>query len=177
MRRSQGITLVELLTTVAVVAVVGTLAVPGFKGVMRDSARATAVNAYMHAIFLARSESIKRNQVVSICRSRDGETCLYGAASWEQGWMVFVNQDRDEPPVRDSGEALVILHEGWPSGVITSNRVAYSFRPMAQGMVNGTVVFCDPRGSRHSRAIIISQTGRPRIAARDADGKPLPCPG
>lgn len=177
MRRSRGITLVELLVTVAVVAVVGTLAVPGFKGVMRDSARATAVNAYMHAIFLTRSEAIKRNQVVSICRSRDGETCLYGSVGWERGWMVFVNQDRDEPPVRDPGEPVVILHEGWPNGVIKSNRTGYSFRPQTQGMVNGTVVFCDPRGRRHSRAIIISHTGRPRIAAHDADGKPLPCPG
>jgi len=177
MRRSQGMTLVELLMMLAVVAVVGTLAVPGFKGVMRDSARATAVNAYMHTIFLARSEAIKRNQVVSICRSRDGETCLYGAARWEQGWMVFVNTDRDEPPVRDPGEPLVVLHDGWSGGVITSNRAAFSFRPMAQGLVNGTVVFCDPRGSRYSRAIIISHTGRPRISARDADGKALPCPG
>jgi type IV fimbrial biogenesis protein FimT len=165
------------MTTLAVVAVVSTLAVPGFKSVMRDSARATAVNGVMHGIFLARSEAIKRNQIVSMCRSRDGETCLYGASRWDEGWMVFVNTDRDDPPARDSGEPLVILNEGWPKGSISSNRAAYSFRPTTQGVVNGTIVFCDPRGSRYSRAIVISHTGRPRISNRDADGKPLPCPG
>ena len=44
-----------------------------------------------------------------------------------------------------------------------------------QGVVNGTLVFCDPRGSAHARAIIISHTGRPRVARLDADGKPLRC--
>jgi hypothetical protein len=47
---------------------------------------------------------------------------------------------------------------------------------MAQAVVNGTIVFCDARGSAHARAIIISHTGRPRVAQRDADGKPLRCP-
>jgi type IV fimbrial biogenesis protein FimT len=173
--RHQGMTLIELLTALAVVAVVGAFAVPGLQGIMRDSARAAAVNDFVHAIFLARSESIKRNRVVSLCRTFDGERCLYGAARWDEGWMVFVNLDKDESPVRDPGEPLLHIYRGWPGGSITSNRTAYSFRPQTQGAVNGTIVFCDPRGSRHSRAIIISHTGRPRVSGRDASGKPLAC--
>jgi len=42
--------------------------------------------------------------------------------------------------------------------------------------VNGTLVFCDPRGSSSARAIVISHTGRPRVSRRDSSNKPLKCP-
>jgi hypothetical protein len=89
--------------------------------------------------------------------------------------MVFVNADRDETPVRDEGEPVLQVYQGWPRGHIWSNRVAYSFRPYVQGVVNGTIVFCDSRGSAEARAIIISHTGRPRISRRDASNRPLRC--
>ena len=59
---------------------------------------------------------------------------------------------------------MIAVYEGWRSGRITSNRLAYSFRPYTQGVVNGTIMFCDARGPDHARAIIVSHTGRPRIA-------------
>jgi hypothetical protein len=89
--------------------------------------------------------------------------------------MIFVNTDRDELPQRDPGEAVLLVTESWRGGTITSNRPSYSFRPYRQGVVNGTIVFCDPRGSDHARAIIISHTGRPRVAQRDASNRALRC--
>jgi type IV fimbrial biogenesis protein FimT len=91
------------------------------------------------------------------------------------GWIVFVNRDRDEPPERDAAEPLIFSSTGSSGVSITSNRRGYSFRPVTQAVVNGTIVFCDARGSTQARAIIISHTGRPRVAQLDADGKPLRC--
>lgn len=176
MCRSAGATLVELLTAFAVIAVLVTLAAPSFRTLQLNDRRTAAVNGFLHGLFLARAEAIKRAQIVSICRSVDGQQCDHRAGDWSAGWIIFVNQDRDEPPVRDAGEELVHSSGGWPGGTITSNRRAYSFRPATQGVVNGTIVFCDLRGSAHARAIVISHTGRPRVAQRDADGKPLRCP-
>ena len=62
-----------------------------------------------------------------------------------------------------------------PAGTITSNRPAYSFRPVHQGLVNGTLLFCDREGGAAARAIIISPTGRPRVSRRDSDNRPLHC--
>jgi len=175
MCKAAGTTLMELLTTLAVVAVLATLAAPGFQTLRLDSRRTAAVNGLLHNLFLARSEAIKRAQVVSICHSSDGQRCDPGF-DWSAGWIVFVNRDRDDPPVRNAAEELIVASAGGPGVSIMSNRRGYSFRPMAQAVVNGTIVFCDPRGSAHARAIIISHTGRPRVAQRDADGKPLRCP-
>jgi type IV fimbrial biogenesis protein FimT len=176
MCRTAGITLVELLTTLTIVAVLATVAVPGLHTLHLDNQRTTVVNGFLHSVFLARSEAIKRAQVVSVCRSMDGRSCDPRSVDWTRGWIVFANRDRDDPPERDSGEDLITSSGGWPGGSITSNRRAYSFRPTTQGVVNGTIIFCDARGSSYARAIIISHTGRPRVAQRDSEGKPLRCP-
>ena len=176
MHTSRGITLIELIVTTSLVALLALLATPAFSNLRSNAERAAAVNGLFHAMFLARSESIKRTAVVTVCKSRDGAACA-PAAAWHDGWIVFVNTDRDEPAVRDAGEPLLTRHDGWVQGRITSNRNAYSFRPSTQRVINGTVVFCDSRGSAQARAIIISHTGRPRISHRDASGKPLRCAG
>jgi len=177
MRPQHGLTLIELITTVSIVAILATVAVPSFSDLRHDSERTTAVNGFIHALFLARSEAIKRGQVVSICKSVDGSTCAHKPAQWQGGWIVFANTDRDDLPVRDTNEPILLVHSGWAGGVITSNREAYSFRPYQQAVVNGTLVFCDPRGSADARAIIISHTGRPRVAHRDSSNRPLKCAG
>lgn len=170
-----GFTLLEMMISLSIAAILGSLAVPGFSSLLLDNSRTTAVNSFVHALYLARSESIKRGSVVSICKTSDGQTCANGAA-WNGGWMVFANDDRDDLPVRDPDEAVLHVYEGWSAGSITSNRAAYSFRPYTQSVVNGTLVFCDHRGSAFARAIIISHTGRPRISRKDASNKPLKCP-
>jgi type IV fimbrial biogenesis protein FimT len=175
MRRATGVTLIELITTVSIIAILSSIAAPSFTGLRNDAERTTTVNGFLHALFLARSESIKRGQVVSVCKSSDGSTCAGKGADWRDGWMVFANSDRDDLPVRDPDELILLVNEGWRAGSIESNREAYSFRPYQQAVVNGTIVFCDPRGSAHARAIIISHTGRPRVAQRDASNRPLKC--
>jgi type IV fimbrial biogenesis protein FimT len=174
--RTRGFTLLELMVTLSVAGVLMGLAVPAFRDLWLDSQRATAVNAFVHSIFLARSFVLTEHRTVSICRSSDGETCSAELADWQLGWIVFVNDDRDEPPVRDRDERVLIVQQALPGGTITSNRLGYSFKPQTRSVVNGTLVFCDRRGSAHARAIIINIAGRPRVAKRDADNRPLRCP-
>jgi type IV fimbrial biogenesis protein FimT len=175
MRRSYGLTLIEMIMTIGIAAIVSALAVPSFSNLRRDAERTTTVNGFLHALFLARSEAIKRGQIVSICKSRDGSSCAKNAA-WQEGWIVFANADRDDQPERDADEPILLVNQGWGHGTIDSNRQSYSFRPYQQAVVNGTIIFCDERGSAQARAIIISHTGRPRVAQRDASNRALRCP-
>lgn len=176
MRASQGVSLLELLTALSVFAILGAVAMPGLSNLRHDAGRTVAVNDFIHAIFLARSEAIKRGSVISLCKTTDASTCMNRNSDWNAGWMVFANTDRDDPPVRDKNEPVLSVYAGRREGRITSNRQAFSFRPTTQGVVNGTILFCDSRGSAHARAIIVSHTGRPRVSRRDASNKPLRCP-
>jgi len=173
----KGFTLIELMVGTAVLAILLSIAVPAFDNILYDSMRSSSVNAFVHTIFLARSEAMNRSQMISVCGSSDGTTCRKAGAEWNTGWIVFVNHDRDEPPVHDDDEPIVFVQGPWPQGRIRANRTAFSFRPHSRGVVNGTVVFCDPRGSSTARAVIINSAGRPRVSQRDASNRPLSCPG
>jgi len=172
--RPRGFTLYELLFTLAIAGILLSLAAPSFAELQRNAQRTTTVNEFFHAVFLARSEAIKRGGVVSICKSSNGRTCEH-SGQWANGWIVFTNLDRDEPPQVDANETILRVYPGWRHGTVNSNRASFSFRPTSQGLVNGTIVFCDERGSREARAIIISHTGRPRVSKRDSENKPLKC--
>lgn len=173
---SQGLTALELMIALSIVAILGSIAVPSFNEIRYNSERAAAVNSFVHAVYLARSEAIKRGGIVTLCKSADGQTCAPRAVSWNCGWIVFANGDANDPPQRDPEEPLLHAYPGWPAGRIASNRESYSFRPFTQRVVNGTLVFCDPRGDAQARAVIISHTGRPRVSQRDASNRPLQCP-
>src|SRR5580765_3858290 len=172
--RPHGHTLIEMLVALAIVGVVAGWALPGFRELALNAARAQQVNAFLQAIYLARSEAIKRNAVVSLCPSPDGEVCASGN-DWHGGWIVFANLDRDSPAVRDAGEVLLRAYPSWTDGRIDANRTTLSFRAFGQSGVTATVTFCDVRGSRSARAVIISQTGRPRVTQRSSTGGALSC--
>jgi len=171
----RGYTLIELMFALAILAGLLAWSVPTFGDLRRNAARTTAVNEFVQAVYFARSEAIKRNGVVSLCPSRDAQSCDAAGAPWHAGWIVFINHDRDNPAVRDGSEPLLRTHAAWTTGRIVANRTTLSFRPYGQSGVTATVVFCDDRGARDARAVIISQTGRPRVTGRDASGGALSC--
>ena len=175
-RINRGVTLFELCATLSIVGILAAVAVPSFANLHRNAARTAAVNDFLHSVYLARSEAIKRGSVVSLCRTADGERCTDRTSNWDTGWLVFINADRDQPADLDPGEEVLHRHHGWQGGRITSNRVSFSFRPVTQADVNGTIVFCAARGdTSEARAIIISHTGRPRVSKRDASNRALNC--
>lgn len=90
MRKNRGFTLIELMVTLAVAAVVLGLAVPNFTQMMRNNNSITAGSELSVAINYARSEAVKRAKRVSLCASSDGLACL-AAGNWNEGWMVFVD--------------------------------------------------------------------------------------
>jgi type IV fimbrial biogenesis protein FimT len=175
MDRQPGHTLPELVFTLAIVAGLLGWGVPSFAEFRRNAERAREVNQFVQAVYLARSEAIKRNGVVSLCPSVDGDTCGPAGTPWQRGWIVFVNDDRDSPAVRDGVEELLRVYDAWELGAVNANRGTLSFRPFGQLGVTATFTFCDARGSTAARAVIISQTGRPRVSDRNASNGPLDC--
>jgi type IV fimbrial biogenesis protein FimT len=174
-RRAGGLTLLELLVVCALAGIVLGLAAPGFDRMMLDARRTSQVNAFVRALHLARSTAIRRAVPVAICASVTGSSCLARARDWSAGYIVFANLDRDSPAQVDAGEP--VLHVQRVERItVSANRDALVYWPVSMAGTTATVSFCDARGSSAARAVIISHTGRPRVAARDASGRPIRCP-
>ena len=175
MERHRGYTLPELVFALAIAGGLLGWGVPAFRDMRLDAARTREVNQLVQAVYFARSEAIKRNSVVSLCPSPDGDWCAPAGSPWQQGWIVFVNPDHDAPAVRDAGEVVLRIYDAWPQGAVQANRATLSFRPFGQSAVTATFTFCDARGATAARAVIINQSGRPRVSDRSASGTALHC--
>lgn len=176
MRANRGIGLTDVLLALGLLAVLAGAGVPALRGLLLEARMAAAVNALVHGIHAARTLARGGNRDAVVCRS-DGTARCAGTGDWAGGWIVFVNDDGDEPPQVDAGERIVTWQQPAAGLRARSNRVAYVLRPWSLRATNGTVVFCDGRGAAGARAVIVSTTGRPRVARRSAAGQPLACPG
>ena len=172
--RHSGFTLYELLLTLSLIAILVGLGVPSFANIAANSRLRTEVNALFHAIHVARKESIMRRSVVSICPSFDGLTCRPGK-DWSGGWFMFNNRDRDEPPQIDGSEPILQVHTVGENVRITANRRGFTLRATQKRATNGTIVVCDTAGRVTPRALVVSYTGRPRVALVNRRGEPYQC--
>lgn len=170
----RAFTLYELLLTLSLIAILSGIAVPSFEKMIANGRIGTEVNALFHAVHLARKESIMRRSVVSICPSFDGTSCTPGS-DWSAGWIMFNNKDRDEPPALDSGEAVLQVHRSGPNVRISANRRGFTLRATELRATNGTIVVCDSADRVPPRALVVSYTGRPRVALRNTRGQAYAC--
>lgn len=170
----RGFTLYELLLTLGLVAILVSLGVPAFGSMLARSRQAIEINALFHAIHLARKESVVHRQVVSLCPSSDGQSCLPGK-DWSPGWIVFRNADRDSPPQVDPGETVIQAHGVTDSVRISANRSGFTLRATVKRATNGTLVVCDARRRVRPKALVVSYTGRPRVAFERPDGSAYSC--
>ena len=170
-----GFSLYELLVTIAIASIVIAVGVPSFGGVMARNRQSVEINALFHAIHVARKESIMRRRVVSICPSPDGEQCVPGR-DWSAGWLMFENTDGDEPPYVDAGEPVLDLHRVIPGIRLYANRRGFTLRSTFKRATNGTILACDTADRAPPKALVISYTGRPRVALKTTRGKAYECP-
>jgi len=169
-----GLTLLELLISLLLIAVVLNLAVPGFRELLDRNALQTGADRFFNALLLTRSEALKRNQVAILCKSSDGASCTT-SGNWEQGWLVFADIDADATP--DPNEILRVddgLREGRSLRVATgdfSNAVNYRTDGTASG--TGTFVLCNAKQNLTSaREVEVNITGRPRLKVSTTDCTP-----
>ncbi|MGB6097447.1 MAG: GspH/FimT family pseudopilin [Comamonas thiooxydans] len=102
---SRGFTAIELMVTVAILAVLAGLAAPSFNPIIERWRVRQASEELQSTFYFARSEAIKRGGNVTILRSDDGGGCTEvgtDTSLWSCGWIVFADLDNDG--AQDSGE-------------------------------------------------------------------------
>lgn len=90
-----GFTVVELMVTIAVVAVLAAIALPNFRTFMRRNSVATQANSLYADMQMARSQAITRRGMVSLCprsasAAASDATCATGTSKvFDNGWLVY----------------------------------------------------------------------------------------
>lgn len=129
-RSSSGFTAVELMITVAVIAVLAAIALPGFKSTLQSNRIATATNELVASLSLARTEAIRSTRYASFCPSTTGDAC---DGTLDDGWLVWGDTDGD--------------------GALDSNETVLRFSKSnanTQASLTGGVITFDARGRRMS---------------------------
>ena len=169
-----GFSLLELLMTVTLASTVLMLGVPSFVNLVADQRMRSEADALFHAVHLARKLSVVRRRVITLCASSDRETCT-GGRDWSAGWILFEEQGSTGIGSREPGEMLLRVHEVGDGLQLPANRSRFTFRSTHRRATNGTIRLCSTSGGGRSRAIVISYSGRPRVAYADPRNRPYRC--
>ncbi len=160
--QQRGFTATELLVALAVAGVLMVVAVPGFAALTRSVGLSSAANELLTALHLARSSAVLRGLPVAVCLTADDRTCVAVPDSAATGWLVFV-PDGSAVASRPVVVGQVLSRFKLPPRLtVSASRPTVTFWPVTRAASTSTFDLCDLAGV--GRSIIVSQTGRPRVA-------------
>jgi type IV fimbrial biogenesis protein FimT len=166
-----GFTIMELMITVAVLAILMGIAVPSFSEMIRQNRLATQTNDLLTATNFARSEAVKRGSRVTLCPA-NGNDCS-GNSQWSGGWLV-ITDDGPNVGTLDAAAGEIVLQR-WPAASGQSMAVSntegltlISYRGSGSAdLVAASTTFAitnspckDPNGRR---TVDVSKSGRARV--------------
>lgn len=158
-RPARGVTLVELCFALFLVALLAALAAPGFRLALRTVAVRAATFELMAGLQRTRAESILRARPAQLCPTTPAGTCRAASAP-ASAWQARL----------DTGDADRLAGADLPRGVsVRATRSPLRFWPHSLSASTGTLTICDDQDIAAPRAIIVSQTGRARLAAARRD--------
>lgn len=182
--RQNGVTIIEVLIALAVLAVASGYVLPSFQALIKRVEATTSINWLVTHIHYARQTAITAGTTVTLCPSIDGEGCN---GRWHDGMLIFTDANRNAKI--DSQDAVLKWSQSSTTGTIKwrSFRNRQYLQMTSDGMTNyqnGNFVYCSKdQDPRFSRQIVINMQGRVRKSydsngdgiREDRYGKSLRC--
>ena len=160
-----GFSLVELMISLVVAALLLTLAVPVYRHVLTENTAIAKINELVTFINYARNQAVYRHCIVTLCSSSDGKSC---GGKWKDGLIVFVDHEGDGRVVNEGEILRVYAAIPANSDLEWSGQRSLKYLQMdASGTTRGQAgtfrFVADKSKPEKCSKIIISQTGRIRI--------------
>ena len=162
LKTQRGLSLIELIVTMAIAAIVLGVGVPTFGNVIADNSMASNANRFVASINLARSSAVRYQRPAVICASSNYNattpTCDAGT-DWSNGWIVYVDKDRDGAVDADEVQSVF---EPMDDDVSFASGAVASFTYDARGFVNNgdNLTLCDDRTGEMGRQVRVNAAGR-----------------
>jgi type IV fimbrial biogenesis protein FimT len=153
-RAHRGVTLIELLFALGLLALLAGLAAPGFQSSLRAAAMRSATFGLLAGLQQARAHSILESRAGLLCPTDPAGQCLAPAMTGT-AWRSFLEQGSARQEL--AGQELP------PGMTLRASRSPLRFWPSSHAASTGTLTICVTRGLAAPRAIVISQTGRARL--------------
>lgn len=171
---NRGLTLIEMLVVISLIAILGALATPSLTGLLNRSRIAGEINRLVGDLQFARSEAIKRGQPVTVCASSDGTTC--DTTLWHSGWIVF--SDPVASAAVPDPEAVLRVRRAWESSdtfVATPAVAAFTYGRdgFSMGLPAASVMLqlrATPPDNFSTRCVSINRVGRQTVKAAGVGG-------
>jgi len=167
MQRTNGFTLIELMVTLGIGAIVLSVGVPSFRGVIMDNRLVTEANQFVTSVNLARSTAVRYQRNATVCASANYSDPVPGCTAttdWSNGWIVWVDKDRDT--VTDANEIVSVFGPLNSSLSLSSvGTVGFTYDSRGFSLAGGDdLVLCDTRTGETGRLIRVNAVGRTNIS-------------
>ncbi len=161
MNKFQGYSIIELMIALTIISVLLSYAIPSLYEIRLNSIMNSERNRLSGSLNLARYEAIIEQKHVIVCPSIGGFDCD-NSSNWHQGWIIFVDENKNRK--RDDQENILRVEDPMKKELtvlssVNRQKIRYNTLGFSPG-TNASINFCDPRGNRSAKSIIINNAGR-----------------
>lgn len=172
---SRGLTLIELIISLAILVVLLAIAVPSFKSLAASTRLTASKNQLILGLQRARSEALSRGRDVVLCPSLDGRRCV-DDSDWSHGWLLYVDNNRNS---RFDAIETLLLSQTMDAENVSINgnhgRRQITYRNLGESAgANATFVLCSRMRPDLGGQVIVANSGRVRSLNF---APPSACPG